>query len=80
MVVGPAQDGGYYLIGQRAPGADLFSGVEWSSERVYAQTMERALACGLSVARLPMLYDVDTLEDWHRYRSERPPKPEHSLD
>ncbi len=67
LVLGPCEDGGYYLIGQRAPGADLFSGIAWSTERVYRQTLERALAQGLAVGRLPTLYDVDTVEDLRRF-------------
>lgn len=71
LVLGPCEDGGYYLIGQRAPGADLFSGVAWSTERVYRQTLERALAQGLAVGRLPTLYDVDTADDLRRFRAEQ---------
>ena len=67
-VIGPAEDGGYYLIGLRAPGAPLFDGIEWSSERVLAQTEALARAQGLSSAYLPELNDVDTVEDLVRWR------------
>jgi rSAM/selenodomain-associated transferase 1 len=70
VVVGPAADGGYYLIGMRAPGASLFEGVEWSSERVLAQTRALANAQGLAVAYLTERFDVDTLEDLKRWRQQ----------
>jgi rSAM/selenodomain-associated transferase 1 len=70
VVIGPASDGGYYLIGMRAPGAALFGGIEWGSERVLAQTEALSGAQGLVVARLPELYDVDTVEDLVRWRQD----------
>jgi len=70
VVIGPASDGGYYLIGMRAPGAPLFEGVEWSSERVLAQTEALAGAHGLVVARLSEQHDVDTVEDLVRWQQE----------
>ena len=69
--IGPTEDGGYYLLGQRSPGADLFRDVAWNSSRVYRQTLERALGEGLSVCRLEPLYDVDTLSDWRRFQIDR---------
>ena len=70
VVIGPAADGGYYLIGMRAPGASLFEGVEWSSERVLAQTRALARAQGLAVASLREQFDVDTLEDFERWQQQ----------
>lgn len=59
-VVGPATDGGYYLIGARGPlPASLFRGMPWSTSRVAAETIRRAAAAGLEVAVLPSWYDVD---------------------
>jgi rSAM/selenodomain-associated transferase 1 len=69
VVIGPATDGGYYLIGMRSPGAPLFEGVTWSSEHVLAQTKSLARSCGLTVAYVQEQGDVDTEEDlrqWHR--------------
>jgi hypothetical protein len=63
VVMGPADDGGYYLIGLRAPFPGLFSGVLWSTPGVREQTLARAAAAGLSVRELARLRDVDTLED-----------------
>ena len=69
VVIGPARDGGYYLIGMRAPGVSLFEGVEWGSERVLAQTESLANVQGLAIARLPEMFDVDTVEDLERWQS-----------
>lgn len=63
LVVGPALDGGYYLIGLRAPAPQLFRGIDWSTEAVLRQTLARARELGLSAALLPTLRDVDTASD-----------------
>lgn len=62
----PAEDGGYALIGLRRPCAALFDGVDWSTERVLAQTRERLRDAGLHWRELPALWDVDTPADWQR--------------
>jgi rSAM/selenodomain-associated transferase 1 len=59
--LGPALDGGYYLIGLRAAHLGLFDDVDWSSERVFRQTLARAEQLGLSVEVLDEWYDVDDL-------------------
>jgi hypothetical protein len=59
VVLGPADDGGYYLIGLKGAHPRLFEDIDWSTERVLAQTIERARECGLDVALLPAWYDVD---------------------
>ncbi len=58
-VMGPAEDGGYYLLGARLPSASLFAGIEWSTDRVAGQTRQRALADGLEFLELDPWYDVD---------------------
>jgi rSAM/selenodomain-associated transferase 1 len=63
VVVGPASDGGYTLIGLRAPQPELFRGIEWGTPRVLEQTLERANASGLAIERLDTLDDLDTAED-----------------
>jgi uncharacterized protein len=63
-VVGPAMDGGYYLIGQRGRGRPIFDGIEWSTARVLEQTVARVKDCGARLAVLPPWYDVDTPADW----------------
>lgn len=65
-VVGPALDGGYYLIGLARPAPALFRGVPWSTERVLAVTRERARALRLVVEELDPLADVDTPDDLFR--------------
>ena len=59
VVLGPAADGGYYLIGLKHFHPRLFEGIDWSTERVYRQTMMRAEEIGLPVVSLPEWYDVD---------------------
>lgn len=63
VVLGPALDGGYYLIGVRAPEPALFAGMPWSSPEILARTLDRARAAGLSVRLLPEARDIDTLAD-----------------
>lgn len=58
-VLGPSSDGGYYLLGLKRPHARLFERVDWSTDRVAAQTLERAAEIGLPVHVLPTWYDVD---------------------
>jgi hypothetical protein len=59
LVLGPAEDGGYYLIGLKRPHTRLFEGIAWSTERVLAQTLDRAAELGLETVTLPTWYDVD---------------------
>jgi rSAM/selenodomain-associated transferase 1 len=59
VVLGPSLDGGYYLIGVRHPHAELFRAIDWSTERVAAQTRQRAQGQGLEVIELDPWYDVD---------------------
>ena len=68
VVLGPAVDGGYYLIAVDRDRLDrrLFEGIEWSTERVLAQTLERCHRLGLVVELLPEAGDVDTPEDLER--------------
>jgi rSAM/selenodomain-associated transferase 1 len=64
VVLGPARDGGYWLIGLRRPLPELFTGIAWSTPHVLMQTLERARPRDLRVRLLRELRDVDTLEDW----------------
>lgn len=63
VVIGPAHDGGYYLIGMKQLHRGLFNGITWSSEHVLRQTLECAESTGLSVAMLPIMRDIDTVDD-----------------
>jgi rSAM/selenodomain-associated transferase 1 len=69
VVTGPACDGGYYLIGLRAPGAPLFDGITWSSAHVLTQTLALAEAQNLRVSLLPELYDIDTHDEFEHWRA-----------
>ena len=70
LVVGPAVDGGYWLIGLRTPQADLFRDINWSSDQVLAQTLAQARKQALRIQVLRILTDIDTEEDWNAYVSE----------
>lgn len=59
VVLGPAEDGGYYLIGMRQPHARLFADIAWSSDSVARSTRHRAAELGLDLLELPVWYDVD---------------------
>ena len=66
LVVGPALDGGYYLIGMTRVIAAVFEGIEWGSGDVLAQTMAAAERAGIAVATIATLYDVDGIDDLRR--------------
>ena len=70
LVLGPATDGGYYLIGMKSSAAYLFEGIAWSTSQVLSQTLHVASQQGLIVTFLPELDDIDTQEDWQRYSSQ----------
>jgi rSAM/selenodomain-associated transferase 1 len=59
VVLGPSQDGGYYLIGMKKLHLRVFQGIDWSTEKVLAQTIERARETGLTTCLLPEGFDVD---------------------
>jgi len=67
VVLGPAHDGGYYLIGLRRPEPELFLNIEWGTERVLQQTLDKIEQSGLTVGLLPQLHDIDRLEDLRHY-------------
>jgi len=66
-VIGPATDGGYWLIGLNAPCSALFEGIEWSTDEVLQSTLAKADETGLSVQLLRELEDVDTGADWEKF-------------
>jgi len=70
LVLGPATDGGYYLIGMKRKADYLFEGISWSSAEVLSQTLAVASANGLDFTLLDELSDIDTQEDWERYSSQ----------
>ena len=66
VVLGPAEDGGYVLIGVRRLSPVLFEGIAWGGDRVLRQTRSRLVALGWRWHELPMLWDVDRPEDLAR--------------
>jgi rSAM/selenodomain-associated transferase 1 len=59
VVLGPCDDGGYYLIGLKQLHREVFEGIDWSTERVFEQTKQRATQIGVGVHELPRGLDVD---------------------
>ncbi len=70
LVLGPAADGGYYLIGLKQPHRRLFKDIDWSTDRVCRQTVERAAEIGLATVLLPVWYDVDDVASLRHLRDE----------
>jgi len=69
LVLGPAADGGYYLIGGKARQATLFAGMPWGTETVFAATRRQARRLGLRTHVLSPTFDVDEGEDLDRLRA-----------
>jgi len=69
VVIGPAEDGGYYLLGMNALYEDLFVGKSWSTDSVLAHTLADADRLGLRLAQLPTLRDVDDAADLAAWRA-----------
>ncbi len=63
VVIGPAEDGGYYLLGMNKLQTDLFKDISWSSERVRQQTIDKLKKQNLTHSLLPTLNDVDEEKD-----------------
>ena len=84
VVIGPCKDGGYYMLGMSRPVpvsfdqgfiSDLFVDIDWSTDRVFEQTMEKIHKNNLSCSILKTLVDIDTIEDLYHY-SPNPNKTE----
>ncbi len=67
LVLSPARDGGYALIGCSQPRPELFSGIDWSTQRVLQQTLDKARALDIRVCLLETVRDIDTLADVENY-------------
>ena len=80
VTLGPARDGGYYLLALREPQPALFEGIAWSTAEVLRATLARAGGLGLRVRLLQPLTDLDTIDDlraeWPRLRPLLEPHPE----
>ncbi|MBC7621623.1 MAG: DUF2064 domain-containing protein, partial [Candidatus Saccharibacteria bacterium] len=69
VVIIPAEDGGYVLIGMRRWVPQALQDIAWSTDQVLAQTRAQLLACGASWQELPALWDVDEPADWARLQA-----------
>jgi hypothetical protein len=70
LVYGPSLDGGYYLVGLRRFIPGVFENIDWSTERVMAQSLRQVARSGVSVSLLPDWYDIDTINDLQRLNHE----------
>ena len=69
-LLGPCEDGGYYAVGCRSPREGMFDGVRWSTPSTLAETEGAFERAGLASKRLPIWYDIDTIENLRRLVSE----------
>ena len=67
LVLGPVEDGGYFLIGMNEPYTEIFHDIPWSTHKVLEETLNKADRLGLTVSCLPTLWDVDTYDDYQRW-------------
>ena len=67
VVIAPAEDGGYGLIGMQSPSAQLFENIHWSTQRVLKQTLQRCLEAGFEAHQLAKIWDVDEPADLDRW-------------
>jgi rSAM/selenodomain-associated transferase 1 len=70
IVLGPAEDGGYYLIGLKYPYREVFENIAWSTDVVFRQTLDRAATLNLKTVVLSSWYDVDDVASLRRVRDE----------
>ena len=66
-VIGPAKDGGYYLIGLKSMNTAIFKGIRWSTDKVLMETKEKMQQEDMSYHELPILSDIDHWEDWEKF-------------
>jgi rSAM/selenodomain-associated transferase 1 len=70
VVLGPSEDGGYYLVGLKHMHTGIFEGIEWSTPRVLTQTLQQTIELDLSVSLLPEWFDIDSAADLERIQAE----------
>ena len=70
VVLGPSSDGGYYLVGASKDVPPIFDGIDWSSKRVWQQTVTCLKRNNVDFAELPKWYDVDDLDDLRQLNEE----------
>lgn len=69
VVIGPTDDGGYYLIGMKSSQARLFENIHWSTDQVLQQSLQQARRLGLQIKQLKVLFDIDTYRDVEKFWS-----------
>ena len=67
VVIGPSQDGGYYLLGMDKHYPALFQNIEWSTNTVFSDTIQIIKDNGLTISELETLSDIDYEEDWVKF-------------
>ncbi len=67
VVLAPAEDGGYVMIGCQFPQTALFTDMPWGTEQVFQLTVDRLNRTGQTFSTTPLQWDVDRFEDWQRY-------------
>ena len=70
LVIGPAEDGGYYLLGMRKYFPNIFEEMQWSTDSVYEKTVEKIREAGADYTTLRTLNDVDTIVDWEKVKDQ----------
>lgn len=70
LVIGPARDGGYYLLGMSSFFPQLFNDISWSTSKVLKSTLDRADGLDLEYEFLKVLSDIDTLSDWEQFNTQ----------
>lgn len=68
FILGPCNDGGYYIVGARRPYEDIFKGIPWDTSDVLNKTLDRLNSRGIDYFLLPFWYDVDRIEDLRFYK------------
>jgi len=79
VVLGPSEDGGYYLIGMNQPAPEIFDNMTWSHGQVLAETTARLSSLGLPFGLLASWFDVDTIDDLRRLRDQNDAASWHSM-
>ncbi len=72
FVMGPARDGGYYLLGMKQCTPEIFEGIIWSTASVAEDTLRLVRSFGKDYTQLPVLSDIDEYEDWISYINSNP--------
>ena len=73
LVLGPAKDGGYWMIGMKTPTPSLFKEINWGSSTVYKSTVLCAKEQGLRIWEGRMLGDIDYADDWFQFKAKQSP-------